>query len=118
LVRLDPEATKNDESRVIPLVPDLREMPAIQEGKRDADSPKCKRVFFDETGEPIVRLNKPWASACKAAGLADANDKPTKLLYDSRRTGVRNLVRAGVPEKVCMAISGHKTRSIPTAATS
>jgi integrase len=112
VVRLDPGATKNDESRVIPLVPDLREMLAIQKVKRDTDFPKCKRVFFDETGEPIVRLNKSWAAACKAAGLVDATDKPTKLLHDCRRTGVRNLVRAGVPEKVCMAISGHKTRSI------
>jgi hypothetical protein len=69
-------------------------------------------VFFGETGESIKDMRTGWASACRRAGLVDADGKPTVIFHDLRRTGVRNLVRAGVPERVAMAISGHRTRAI------
>ena len=63
-------------------------------------------MIFHSNGCVSKRLYKEWRKACLAAGVSG------KIPYDLRRTAVRNMIRAGVPERVAMAISGHKTRAV------
>lgn len=111
-VRLNPGETKNEEGRIIPMTPDLHKTLAMLKRKRDEYYPESPWVF-SRAGEPIKDFYWVWRKACKAAGLWDeTTDRSARLLHDARRTGARNLVRAGVPESVAMAIGGWKTRSV------
>jgi integrase len=63
-------------------------------------------LFCRGGGQPIKSFYTRWDQACTAAGC------PGRIPHDMRRTAVRNLNRAGVPETVAMKITGHKTRSV------
>jgi integrase len=114
VIRLEPGTTKNKEGRTIPLAQDVIEVLSMQRELRDRYYPRCPWVFFrHDSGKRLADFRGAWEGASKRAGLWDAaTERSTRLLHDLRRTGVRNLIRAGVPERVAMAISGHKSRSV------
>src|SRR5207302_8967287 len=63
------------------------------------------RVFHRED-VPVRTWRTALRDACRRAGV------PHRVLHDCRRTAARNLIRAGVPERVAMLLTGHRTRAV------
>lgn len=101
-LRLHASAAKSGFGRVLALEGPLRAIIERRLRGRRLDCP----VVSSRKGRRLGEFRKTWHSACRAAGLEG------KLLYDLRRTAVRNMVRAGVDPAVVRKISGHRTRSV------
>ena len=107
VIRLEEDQTKNNEARTIPLPNVLVEMLRRIEPKEG--------TVFDTTN-----LRKAWHKACVSAGLGTLTEVEGKadprytelIIHDLRRSAIKNLMKAGVNEKLAMKISGHKTRAV------
>ena len=97
-----PARSKTLVGRILPISQPIAEALARRRARRDPDSP----LVFHRAGIPVRRWRTAWRTACQAAGV------PTRFLHDCRRTAARNLIRASVPERVAMLLTGHKSRAI------
>ena len=102
---LTPLQTKTETPRIVYLPPDLHRVLLEAKRRHEARHPASPWVCH-RYGERLLEIKSSWKKACQRVGLEG------KLVHDFRRTAVRNMTRAGIPEKVAMAISGHKTRSV------
>jgi len=94
--------------------------------ERKDDGIDSEYLFKSNVGDgKIINLRRAWNNACRKTGLGYGyrlnlqyaekwqEEYPQgPIFHDFRRTAVRNMVRAGVPESVAMKISGHKDRSV------
>jgi integrase len=102
VIRLSPRRSKTRTGRVLPMSAPLR---SVLERRADLRQAGDARVFRRD-GVPVRQWRTALRDACRKAGV------PHRMLHDCRRTAARNLIRAGVPERIAMLLTGHKTRAV------
>lgn len=109
-IRLHASHAKTGRGRVISLDgwPELAEVIDRRLSDRRLDSPL---IFHNGRGGKVGDFYTTWARAIKRAKV-DGKGVAPYTFHDLRRTAVRNMIRAGVSERVAMEISGHRTRAI------
>jgi integrase len=103
--------TKNGDDFTMPLV--------YRDGRPIFDFVSDIKRLVRFKGEPIfdtTDFRSHWRLACHKLGLGIFNVETRSYRgakpHDFRRTAVRNMVKAGIPQLVARAISGHKTDSM------
>jgi integrase len=95
--------SKSGEPRLVPFG-DLSDIAALLTECVKGKGPKD---FVLTRGDvPVRDFRKAWRAATKAARLEE------QIFHDLRRSAVRRMIRRGIPQKVAMLISGHKTASV------
>ena len=102
VIRLTPRRSKTKIGRVLPISAPLQQVLKRRQRRRRPHSPQV----FHRDGVTVRAWRTALRDACRKAKVAH------RLLHDCRRTAARNLIRAGVPERVAMMLTGHQTRSV------
>jgi integrase len=89
--------SKNEESRIFPMV-DTRLETLLRKRQDMTQGP----LVFHRNGQFVGDCKRSWNTANKRVGMR-------KLFHDLRRTAVRNFIAQGLPERLVMALTGHKT---------
>lgn len=110
-IRLRPDNSKNAQGRLLALEGELgavleRSWEAPRQYSRPDGLSGVSALVIHTPGQLEQESRKSQASACKEAAV------PGMLFHDLRRSAFGNMVRAGVPERVGMSVSGHKTSAI------
>ena len=87
-------------TRVLPIHGEMKYWLDIAYADRDPECP----WLFQVKGRRMIYRWKTWNEYCRKVGVERL------LFHDLRRTALTNMVRAGVPEKQAMTVSGHLTR--------
>jgi integrase len=128
---IDLGETKNGDQRMILMTEHVFQvLVRCASGKKPGDF-----VFSRDDGTPVKDFRDAWWNACIRSGLGRFQCRECEQIvcegrkctmchskkkakyfglhfHDLRRTGIRNMSRKGIPEKVGMLISGHKTDSV------
>jgi integrase len=128
---IDLGETKNGDQRMILMTEHVFQvLVRCASGKKPGDF-----VFSRDDGSPVKDFRDAWWNACIRSGLGRFQCRECEQIvcegrkctmchskkkakyfglhfHDLRRTGIRNMSRKGIPEKVGMLISGHKTDSV------
>ena len=113
IVTLRIGSTKSGKGRIVPMTEETRRI--LTEQLKSVETLKkegiiCPYVFHrthgKKRGQRIKTMRIAYTKAVEAAGL------PHRTFHDIRRTGIRDMIRAGNSEAVTMKFSGHTTRAV------